>query len=239
MPSEFKENAESLNTGDSVQVDVNGPMSAEEMEAYAALVEVQIPGTWSRSERNALIAANITAARRLLAEVKRIRHENEYHQRYRYTAEQNAQDTARENRKLREELAALAEFADSVRRAQPRSNHNELGQGWNACLESIQDGLTSAVLAALDVAPEMPRPPAEEARCTCSPTDPSTWETYGGLTEPTSSFEWDPDCPAHGTKALNEAAQERAGDAGTPGTGSGRGTGVTEASGTAQVGDDA
>lgn len=51
------------------------PLTDEELEAYAALVEVEIPGTWSRSERNALIAHYITAARRLLAEVSRLRSE--------------------------------------------------------------------------------------------------------------------------------------------------------------------
>jgi hypothetical protein len=51
------------------------PLTDEELAAYAALVDVEIPGTWSRSERNALIAANITAVRRLLPEVRRLRAE--------------------------------------------------------------------------------------------------------------------------------------------------------------------
>jgi len=37
---------------------------------------------------------------------------------------------------------------------------------------------------------------ADEA-CVCPWTDPSTWFTYYGATEPGGQREWDPDCPVH------------------------------------------
>lgn len=36
-----------------------------------------------------------------------------------------------------------------------------------------------------------------QAECTCHPTDPATWTTYGSAVEPGSMFEPDPDCPRH------------------------------------------
>jgi hypothetical protein len=43
-----------------------------------------------------------------------------------------------------------------------------------------------------------PQKPAQAVECSCPWTDPSTWETYGGATEPGSQHEWEPSCPEHG-----------------------------------------
>ena len=74
----------------------------------------------------------------LLAEVDRLRHENEYHQRYRYTAEQNAHDTARENRTLRSHLDNFRTLEDRI----PDDTNGErmLGwdKGWNAARSEVR-----------------------------------------------------------------------------------------------------
>lgn len=76
-----------------------------------------------------------------------------------------------------------------------------------------------ATIAALDAAPEMPRPPAEEG------------EPY------TAVLTHCEECarPARGSRILT--AQPPASSPEKPGTGSGRGTGVAETSGTAQAGE--
>lgn len=206
-----------------------------------------------------------TDLRRLLDEVDRIRHENEHHQRYRYTAEHNAHDTARENRKLRAELdrvireaaadkakmaAKLADLEAQIeagRRVEKGEPCPECGGtvspwrdvwgkvGFHACTTCTwplpgPDG-------APRTAPEMPRPPAEEAReyrCPWCTSDRWTSVTVEGRAMAQCAL-----CEAIHTdlgltpapESDRPAAQERAGDTDTPGTGSGRGTGVAEASG--------
>lgn len=81
-----------------------------------------------------------------------------------------------------------------------------------------------ATARALDAAPEMPRPPAEEAAW----SDADRVCAFDGCGESCRHDEENPVPPA----------QEPVSGPETPGTGSGRGTGVAEAPGTAQVDDD-
>jgi hypothetical protein len=187
MP-EFRETAEDLNTGDPVQVDVNPSLTKGELDAFAALMDVEIPGTWSRSERNALIAAYITAARRLLAEVE---------SRGRAIEALSARIAAK-NQELdhciRASLNAGVEFAAKI-----ETMRVERDRAINECddWETKYAELSVERDAYRRAAPEMPRPPAEEG-CTCFPTDPSTWTTYGSAVEPGSMYEPNPECPEHG-----------------------------------------
>lgn len=85
----------------------------------------------------------------------------------------------------RSECAALAAKVDAVREIKPQCRNSAMVtseqlammRGWNDAVDAIR--------AALEP-------------CTCSLTDPSTWETYDGATEPGSMYERNPDCPAHG-----------------------------------------
>lgn len=89
-----------------------------------------------------------------------------------------------EYERLRVENIALADKLTAVRAIKPRgrdAGRTAIGlaeaNGWNDAVNAIREAVEP---------------------CTCSLTDPSTWTTYGGLTEPGSTYQWEPDCPAHG-----------------------------------------
>jgi hypothetical protein len=71
-------------------------------------------------------------ARRALAEVDRLRHENEHHRRYRYTAEQNAYYASQEARELREEMDALLPLASPHRTTKADRKRNWLHGSWES-----------------------------------------------------------------------------------------------------------
>jgi hypothetical protein len=97
--------------------------------------------------------------------------------------------------RLRAENTAQAAKLDAVRKIQPQRRNSAMVTseqlatmyGWNDAVNAIREALEP---------------------CTCTLTDPSTWETYGGLTEPGSTYQWEPDCPAHGdAPALDQSGE--------------------------------
>lgn len=108
----------------------------------------------------------------------------------------DARDT--EIARLRAENTAQAKQIDAVRKIQPQRRNSAMVtseqlatmRGWNDAVDAIREALEP---------------------CTCSLTDPSTWETYGGLTEPGSTYQWEPNCPAHGdAPALDQSGEGQA-----------------------------
>lgn len=105
---------------------------------------------------------------------------------------------AEEVSQLRAENTAQVAKLEAVRKIQPQRRNSAMVtseqlaamRGWNDAVDAIREALNP---------------------CTCSLTDPSTWTTYGGLTEPGSTYQWEPDCPAHGdVPALDQPGERQA-----------------------------
>jgi hypothetical protein len=97
--------------------------------------------------------------------------------------------------RLRAENAAQAAKLEAVRKIQQQRRNSAMVtseqlaamRGWNDAVDAIREALNP---------------------CTCSLTDPSTWTTYGGLTEPGSTYQWEPDCPTHGDAPALDQSEE-------------------------------
>jgi hypothetical protein len=97
--------------------------------------------------------------------------------------------------RLRAENTAQAAKLEAVRKIQQQRRNSAMVtseqlaamRGWNDAVDAIREALNP---------------------CTCSLTDPSTWTTYGGLTEPGSTYQWEPDCPTHGDAPALDQSEE-------------------------------
>lgn len=190
-----------------------------------------------------LIANAPTDLRRLLDEVQRLRHENEHHKRYRYTAEANAHDAARENRGLRSECAALTAKAETAA-ADALDSFAEtlehLPPGGEAL--GYRRGIENAAFLAreeayrfrpLEPASGIPRPPAEETEpeYRCRECDRWALWTDGELADDNDGVAifWCQFCSAEmRLDSMDSRPQEPACGPETAGTGSDRGTGGRE-----------
>jgi hypothetical protein len=102
------------------------PLTDEELAAIARRADIADSIDYVCDE------GTMTDLRRLLAEVYRLRHDNEHHQRYRYTAEQNAYYAAKDARELREELDALLPIASPHRTTKAERERNWLHGAWES-----------------------------------------------------------------------------------------------------------